>query len=287
MWPAWCCFTRGVLPVCSPESARPLNAVLLPGAISPRCLWRRAGSASLSVGCLSPAPLLLLVLAAIVAARFPFLKRRRFRVVVVAFVAAHLLVLQEGSRENPIPILSVESSRIVGVSFPDDATIRWMNVRCASPTHYSLHSWHCSAPYTALSPLCALLMPILTCLLRCLEHSVCCQPPPLFPCSNAFFYLCRSVDLLLICMYVCVRMYAGEGGRAGVRPLQLQLLCPEARLQGGGRRLGVPRREDGARQQVSVVDAIAAAAAAASCCFQLLSRRRAADAVAGRCCDSL
>jgi hypothetical protein len=38
-------------------------------------------------------------------------------------------VLQEGTRENPIPILSVEDNRIVGISLPDDATIRWFTLR--------------------------------------------------------------------------------------------------------------------------------------------------------------
>ena len=36
---------------------------------------------------------------------------------------------QEGTRENPIPILSIENNRIVGVSLPDDATIRWFTLK--------------------------------------------------------------------------------------------------------------------------------------------------------------
>ena len=31
---------------------------------------------------------------------------------------------EEGTKENPIPILSVEDSRIVGISLPDDPEIR-------------------------------------------------------------------------------------------------------------------------------------------------------------------
>ena len=41
-------------------------------------------------------------------------------------VLAHL---QEGTRENPIPILSIEDSRIVGVTLPDDATVRWFTLK--------------------------------------------------------------------------------------------------------------------------------------------------------------
>lgn len=40
-----------------------------------------------------------------------------------------VLGLQEGTRENPIPILSIEENRIVGVSLPDDATIRWFTLK--------------------------------------------------------------------------------------------------------------------------------------------------------------
>ena len=36
---------------------------------------------------------------------------------------------EEGTRENPIPILSTEDERIVGVSLPDDAEVRWMILR--------------------------------------------------------------------------------------------------------------------------------------------------------------
>ena len=35
---------------------------------------------------------------------------------------------EEGTKENPIPILSVEDSRIVGVSLPDDPEIRWFTL---------------------------------------------------------------------------------------------------------------------------------------------------------------
>ena len=38
-------------------------------------------------------------------------------------------VLEEGTRENPIPILSTEDERIVGISLPDDAEVRWMVLR--------------------------------------------------------------------------------------------------------------------------------------------------------------
>ena len=36
---------------------------------------------------------------------------------------------EEGTRSNPIPILSTEPTRIVGISLPDDAEIRWMELR--------------------------------------------------------------------------------------------------------------------------------------------------------------
>lgn len=36
---------------------------------------------------------------------------------------------EEGTRENPIPILSVDDSRIVGISLPDDATTRWFTLK--------------------------------------------------------------------------------------------------------------------------------------------------------------
>ena len=39
------------------------------------------------------------------------------------------IFMEEGTRENPIPILSTESERLVGVSLPDDAEIRWMSLR--------------------------------------------------------------------------------------------------------------------------------------------------------------
>ena len=37
--------------------------------------------------------------------------------------------LQEGTRENPIPILTVESDRMVGVTLADDAEIRWFTLK--------------------------------------------------------------------------------------------------------------------------------------------------------------
>lgn len=37
--------------------------------------------------------------------------------------------LEEGTRENPIPILSTESERIVGISLPDEAETRWFTLR--------------------------------------------------------------------------------------------------------------------------------------------------------------
>ena len=36
---------------------------------------------------------------------------------------------EEGTKENPIPILSTEEERIVGISLPDDAEVRWMVLR--------------------------------------------------------------------------------------------------------------------------------------------------------------
>ena len=39
------------------------------------------------------------------------------------------IYLEEGTKENPIPILSTESERIVGISLPDDAEIRWFTLR--------------------------------------------------------------------------------------------------------------------------------------------------------------
>ena len=36
---------------------------------------------------------------------------------------------EEGTRANPIPILSTEPTRLVGISLPDDAEIRWMELR--------------------------------------------------------------------------------------------------------------------------------------------------------------
>ena len=36
---------------------------------------------------------------------------------------------EEGTKENPIPILSTEEERIVGISLPDDAEVRWMILR--------------------------------------------------------------------------------------------------------------------------------------------------------------
>ena len=36
---------------------------------------------------------------------------------------------EEGTKENPIPILSTEDERIVGISLPDDAEVRWMILR--------------------------------------------------------------------------------------------------------------------------------------------------------------
>lgn len=36
---------------------------------------------------------------------------------------------EEGTRENPIPILSTESERVVGISLPDDSEIRWFTLR--------------------------------------------------------------------------------------------------------------------------------------------------------------
>lgn len=36
---------------------------------------------------------------------------------------------EEGTRENPVPILSVEDERVVGISLPDDAEIRWFTLR--------------------------------------------------------------------------------------------------------------------------------------------------------------
>jgi hypothetical protein len=39
------------------------------------------------------------------------------------------IFLEEGTRENPIPILSTENERIVGISLPDDSEIRWFTLR--------------------------------------------------------------------------------------------------------------------------------------------------------------
>ncbi len=39
------------------------------------------------------------------------------------------IYLEEGTRENPIPILSTEAERVVGISLPDDAEIRWFTLR--------------------------------------------------------------------------------------------------------------------------------------------------------------
>jgi hypothetical protein len=36
---------------------------------------------------------------------------------------------EEGTRENPIPILSNEEERLVGITLPDEAEIRWMILR--------------------------------------------------------------------------------------------------------------------------------------------------------------
>lgn len=40
-----------------------------------------------------------------------------------------LSFFEEGTKENPIPILSMEDERIVGISLPDDAEIRWFTLR--------------------------------------------------------------------------------------------------------------------------------------------------------------
>jgi hypothetical protein len=45
------------------------------------------------------------------------------------FIRFVFVRLQEGTKENPIPILSIEPSRIVGISLPDDATIRWFTLK--------------------------------------------------------------------------------------------------------------------------------------------------------------
>lgn len=37
--------------------------------------------------------------------------------------------MEEGTKENPIPILSTEQERIVGISLPDDSEIRWFTLR--------------------------------------------------------------------------------------------------------------------------------------------------------------
>ena len=56
-----------------------------------------------------------------------------------AFVAPSLActfrATQEGTRENPIPILSIEDSRVVGVSLPDDATVRWFTLKAGELTY--------------------------------------------------------------------------------------------------------------------------------------------------------
>ncbi len=39
------------------------------------------------------------------------------------------IYIEEGTRENPIPILSTEAERVVGISLPDDAEVRWCIVR--------------------------------------------------------------------------------------------------------------------------------------------------------------
>ena len=36
---------------------------------------------------------------------------------------------EEGTRENPIPILSTEAERVVGISLPDEAETRWFTLR--------------------------------------------------------------------------------------------------------------------------------------------------------------
>lgn len=36
---------------------------------------------------------------------------------------------EEGTRENPIPILSTEAERVVGISLPDESEIRWFTLR--------------------------------------------------------------------------------------------------------------------------------------------------------------
>jgi len=46
-----------------------------------------------------------------------------------------LSLWQEGTRENPIPILSIEDSRVVGVSLPDDATVRWFTLKAGELTY--------------------------------------------------------------------------------------------------------------------------------------------------------
>ena len=36
---------------------------------------------------------------------------------------------EEGTRENPIPILSTLAERVVGISLPDESEIRWFTLR--------------------------------------------------------------------------------------------------------------------------------------------------------------
>jgi hypothetical protein len=37
--------------------------------------------------------------------------------------------MEEGTRENPIPILSTHAERVVGISLPDEAETRWFTLR--------------------------------------------------------------------------------------------------------------------------------------------------------------
>lgn len=39
-----------------------------------------------------------------------------------------LIYLEEGTKENPIPIYSTEDSRIVGITLPDDSEVRWFHL---------------------------------------------------------------------------------------------------------------------------------------------------------------
>ena len=52
-----------------------------------------------------------------------------------SFPCLYFRAAQEGTRENPIPILSIEDSRVVGVSLPDDATVRWFTLKAGELTY--------------------------------------------------------------------------------------------------------------------------------------------------------